>query len=155
MNNNKRLYVNRRNKMGTKNFLLVVLLGGIAIFGQGCFVVAVGVGAAGTIAYIRGDLEATESYNIDVVYEASLQALEKLELRPISKSKDALSAEITSRDAQDKKVTIKLKTLTDSSTKLSIRIGTFGSETKSRLIYDAIRDNLRERQKAVPPAPVE
>jgi hypothetical protein len=134
--------------MVIKRIFLVVLLFGIAIFGQGCFVVAVGVGAAGTIAYIQGDLQSAESENIDVVYDAALQALETLKIPMISKSRDALSATIIARDAEDKRVQIKLKTISDTSTKISIRIGTFGSETKSRLIYEKIRDILRERQKS-------
>ena len=131
--------------------LLTILIIGTAYLSQGCMLAVVGVGAAGTIAYVRGDLQATESESIDVVYEASLKALEELELHVTSKSKDALAAQITTFDAQDKKIKIKLKAATDRTTKLSIRIGTFGSETKSRLIYQKIRDNLREhreRQKA-------
>jgi len=130
--------------MRTKQFLLYSLLITIAVFLQGCVVAAVGVGAAGTIAYIRGDLESVESENIEKVYEAALQATEELELRIISKSKDALSATIVARDAQDKKVQIKLQTTAENTTKLSIRIGTFGSETKSRLIYQKIYDNLKD-----------
>ncbi len=75
-----------------------------------------------------------------------MKALEELELHVTSKSKDALVAEITTFDAQDKKISIKLKAATDRTTKLSIRIGTFGSEIKSRLIYQKIRDNLREHR---------
>lgn len=133
--------------MRTKRVLLSVLFIGIAVFGQGCIIAAVGVGAAGTIAYIRGDLEAVESENIDTVYDAALQAAEELELRIISKTKDALSATIIARDAQDKKVQIILRTTAENTTKLSIRIGTFGSETKSRLIYQKIYDNLKQQQK--------
>jgi hypothetical protein len=133
--------------MRTKQFLLYFLLTTIAVFGQGCVVAAVGVGAAGTIAYIRGDLESVESENIDTVYEAALKAAEDLELRIISKTKDALSATIIARDAQDKKVQIILRKSAENTTKLSIRIGTFGSETKSRLIYQKIYDNLKEKQK--------
>ena len=130
--------------MRKKQVLLIILLVGTALFGQGCLVAAVGVGAAGTIAYIRGDLEAVESKRIDVVYEATLKAVEELELNVTKKTKDALSAVIVTRDAQDKKITIKLKATADETTKLSIRIGTFGSETKSRLIYQKIHDNLRQ-----------
>ena len=132
--------------MRTKQVVLSVLLVGIAILGQGCVVAAVGLGAAGTIAYIRGDLEAIESEDINAVYEASIQAAEELELRIISKTKDALSATIIARDAQDKKVQIILRTTAENTTKLSIRIGTFGSETKSRLIYQRIYDKLKKRQ---------
>jgi hypothetical protein len=126
-----------------RKVLLTIVLIGVGCMSQGCMLAAVGVGAAGTIAYVRGDLQTAESEPIDVVYDACLKALEQLELPVTSKSKDALVAEITSFDAQDKKIKIKLKAQTDETTKLSIRIGTFGSETKSRMIYQKIRDNLK------------
>jgi hypothetical protein len=78
------------------------------------------------------------------VYQATLDAMNGLDLPVLSKTKDALTAEIVARDAQDKKVTIKLKAATEETTKLSIRIGTFGDKTKSQLIYDKIRENLPE-----------
>lgn len=125
-----------------RKVLSAILLVGVGCLIQGCMLAAVGVGAAGTIAYVRGDLQATESEPIDVVYDACLKAMEQLELPVTSKSKDALVAQITSFDAQDKKIKIKLKAETNETTKLSIRIGTFGSETRSRMIYQKIRDNL-------------
>ncbi len=131
--------------MQTKQVLLIVLLTGMAIFSYGCVAAAVGIGAAGaagTIAYVKGDLEAIEAEELDVVYEATVKAVKDLELRLISKTKDALTATIYTRDAEDKKVTITLKRTTEQTTKLSIRIGTFGNETKSRLIYQKIRDYL-------------
>ena len=132
--------------MQVKRTLLIILLIGIAVFSQGCVVAAVGIGAAGTIAYVRGDLEAVESNSLDEVYEATLNAVDELDLRFIYKTKDALTATINARDAQDKKIKITLKRTAEHTTKISIRIGTFGSETKSRLIYQKIRDNLREQQ---------
>ena len=108
---------------------------------QGCLVAAVGAGA-GTVAYLRGDLETAEAKGIDAVYAATKKAMEQLELNVSSDTKDALSAEIVARDAQDKKITINLKSTTEGTTKISIRVGTFGSETKSILIYDQIKKNL-------------
>ena len=131
--------------MRTRQILLIITLVGITIIGQGCVAAAVGIGAAGaagTIAYIKGDLEAIEADDLDVVYEAALKAAEELELRVFSKTKDALTATIHARDAEDKKVTITLKRTAEQTTKISIRIGTFGSETKSRLIYQKINYNL-------------
>jgi len=127
--------------MQKQQVFLMVLGISMAIVAQGCVVAAVGAGA-GTIAYIKGDLEAVESKIIDVVYEATEKAVEQLGLNVSKKTKDALSATIVARDAQDKKVTIKLKATTENTTKISIRVGIFGSETKSRLIYEQIRDNL-------------
>ena len=128
-----------------RQVLLIAMLIGSMLLLQGCVVAAVGLGAAGTIAYVRGDLQAVESESIDVVYEASLKALEELELLPTRKTKDALGAEIVTYDAQDKKITIRLKSAAEKTTRLSIRIGVFGSETKSRLIYQTIRDNLKKQ----------
>ncbi len=126
-----------------KSLLITLLLASVPLL-HGCVVAAVGLGAAGTIAYVRGDLQAVESESIDEVYEATLKALNELELLPTRKTKDALGAEIVTYDAQDKKITIRLKSAAEGTTKLSIRIGVFGSETKSRMIYQKIRDNLQK-----------
>jgi len=128
-----------------KQVLLIAMLIGSMLLLQGCLVAAVGVGAAGTIAYVRGDLEAVESASIDEVYEATLKAMKELELLPTRKTKDALGAEVVTYDAQDKKIIIRLKSEAEGTTKLSIRVGVFGSETKSRLIYQKIRDNLHRQ----------
>jgi hypothetical protein len=130
--------------MRKQQLILVSMLIGTAVMVQGCIIAAVGAGAAGTIAYVKGDLESVQSYNIDTVYQATLDAMNDLDLPVLSKTKDALTAEVVARDAQDKKVTIKLKAATEETTKLSIRIGTFGDKTKSQLIYDKIRENLPE-----------
>jgi len=127
--------------MQRNGVFLIALLGGAALV-QGCVVVAVGAGAAGTVAYIRGDLEAVKTANIDKVYAAVLKATDELGLSVTQKSKDALSAKVVARDAQDKKITIKMMSTAEGTTKLSIRIGLFGSETKSRLIYEQINKHL-------------
>lgn len=129
--------------MRKRQVFLMVLLVGTAVLVGGCVVAAVGAGAAGTVAYIRGDLQAVESKKLDVVYEATLKTIDELELNVTKKTKDALSAVIVARDAQDKKIMIKLSATTEETTKLSIRIGLFGSETKSRLIYQKIHENLQ------------
>jgi len=129
--------------MRKRQVFLIVLLVGTAALIEGCAGAAVGAGAAGTVAYVRGDLEAVESKKLDAVYEATLKAVDELELNVTKKTKDALSAVIIARDAQDKKITIKLSATTEDTTKLSIRIGLFGSETKSRLIYQKIHENLQ------------
>ena len=129
--------------MQTKLLIIAILfmMLGIVAF-SGCVAVAVGAGAAGTVAYIRGDLEAVESADLNTVYEATVKAVEELDLAITKKAKDALSATIVTRDAQDKKITIKLATTAEETTKISIRVGLFGSETKSRLVYDQIKKNL-------------
>ena len=128
--------------MQARRILLTLSLVSSCLVLGGCLVAAVGAGA-GTIAYMRGDLEAVESKDLNSVYEATKKAVGQLELKVEKDSKDAMSAVIVAHDAAGKDITIKLSAAAEASTKLSIRVGTFGSETKSRLIYDQIRKNLQ------------
>jgi hypothetical protein len=124
---------------------LILILAGLMVNSAGCLVVAAGAGAAGTVAYLRGDLETEEPYSLDVVYAATREAARQLELSVLEgkTEKDALSATIVARDAADKRVTIHLKAQTELTTKVSIRIGTFGDQAKSQMIYNRIKENLR------------
>lgn len=131
-----------KTKIQKSRILLTALYVIAPLLVCGCMVVAVGAGAVGTVAYVKGDLEAVEAKDLDTVYAATLKAADELGLKVTKESKDAMSAAIIARDAEDKKVTIKLKKTADNTTKLSIRIGIFGNERKSRLIYQAIQDNL-------------
>jgi len=101
-----------------------------------------GGGRSGPAIYATGDLKTVVSKDINSVYQAAQKSLEQLQLRATTKVKDALAAKIIARDAQDKKITIKFTSTTEDTTKLSIRVGLFGNETKSRLIYEQIRKNL-------------
>jgi hypothetical protein len=126
--------------------VLSALLALTVVGSSGCLVAAVGVGAAGTVAYMAGDLETQVSQDLDTLYAASREALESLELNLIEGKggKDALSATLVARDIQDKKVQIKMTAVTNELTELSIRVGVFGDETKSQLIYQEILKNLPE-----------
>ena len=130
--------------MRTHLVCLLVLLTGLTMSSSGCILLVAGAGAAGTVAYMEGDLETEVHHNIEQTYTATQKAADELKLHVITGDggKDALSATVVARDAADKRVTIKLKTVTQDITKLSVRVGTFGDQTKQRLIYDKIRDSL-------------
>lgn len=132
----------RMVEMRKNGAILVLLLASAAVALGGCVVAAVGAGAAGTVAYIMGDLQTVELAKLDDVYAAAEKAVGELELSVTSKTKDAMSAKIIARDSQDKKVKIKLAATAEGGTKVSLRVGTFGNETKSRLIYEQIKKNL-------------
>ncbi len=125
-------------------FLLLLLIS-LMMGTSGCLAIAVGAGAAGTVAYIAGDMDTEEPYSIEETYVASRQAADKLGLNVIEgeSGKDALSARVVARDVADKRISIRLKAINSSSTKLSIRVGTFGDDTKTHLIYNTIRENLK------------
>lgn len=128
---------------------LLLLLAGLAMSSGGCLAVAVGAGAAGTVAYMRGDLEAQEPYNIDQTYAATREAVEELGLHVIESEtgRDAMTARVTARDSSDKKVQVRLNAVTSNATKLSIRVGTFGDDSKTQRIYATIQEHLKAAAK--------
>lgn len=124
-----------------KLFLTIVLI--MMSFGMsGCMLLLVGSGVAAGVGYAKGDLEATLDKPITAVYDASLACLTQMELPVIQKSQSLLDAEIIGRTSQDKKIRIVLKRKAENTTGLFIRIGTFGDEAHSRMIYDKIKENL-------------
>lgn len=129
--------------MKKQKVILAILYVGAAVMLSGCILAAVGAGAAGTVAYVKGDLEVVEAKNLDVVYAATKKALADLELSVITDNKDKIGATLVSRDSQDKKVLIKLTAVSDESTNISIRFGTFGNEAKAAMVYNKIKENLK------------
>jgi hypothetical protein len=126
---------------------LVRLLAGFLLMASlalhtGCVVVAAGAAGAGAVAYILGDLETTLEGGLDSVHRASGRAISQLEFVKISDRKDALSANLVARTAQDKKIDIVLTKTADNLTKVQIRVGVFGDEELSRALLDKIKANL-------------
>jgi len=121
--------------------VLVVIFCGGALLIEGCAVALVGAGA-GTVAYVKGSLKVVMDEELDDVYEATVKALDQLEITPSEKEKDALAARIAARNAQDDKITIKLKAAENNLTEVSIKIGFFGDRSQSQAIYDKIKENL-------------
>lgn len=111
----------------------------------GCFLVAVGAAGAagaGTVAYVRGELDATLGRRYEAVANSADSAIAQLQFVKVSETKDAFTWEIVARTAEDKKVDIKVSRQGDDLTRVSIRIGVFGDEEKSRVVLDRIKANL-------------
>jgi hypothetical protein len=109
---------------------------------EGCVVVAVAAGVAG-VAYVNGDLEATVEASPTRVVEASEAALKDMEVDVKSSEKSGIDGRVVGRTATDKKVEITVKRESDTTSKLSIRIDTFGDEALSRQIYEKIKAELK------------
>ena len=108
---------------------------------QGCVVVAVAAGAAG-VAYVNGDLEATLEASPPRIVDASVKVLEEMEVEVQSSDKSGIDGRTVGRTALNKKVDIAVKRETDTTSKVVIRIDTFGDESLSRQILEKIRTNL-------------
>jgi len=108
---------------------------------SGCFAV-VAAGAAGTgVAWYNGRLESTLGSDYNRVVNATRTALTQLEFAKVSENKDALKAVFIYRTAQDKKVEITLTKVTETTTKVEIRIGFFGDEPMSITVLEKIKGN--------------
>lgn len=130
--------------MRKRDAILVMLLIASAVSISGCLLAAVGAGAAGTVAYVKGDLEVIRPEGVTEVYEATKAAVEQLEYVTTESNKDATSARVVARDSKDDKITIKLEATPEGPTAISIRVTTWGDERRSNIIYDKIVENLEK-----------
>jgi hypothetical protein len=129
-----------------KGWLQVSLLAtalSLAALNSGCVVAAAGAAAgAGTVAWVEGKLVVTLDHAYGHVLRASDQAITQLQFMKVSDARDALSAELVSRTAEDKKVRISLKKEGDHLTEVQIRVDTFGDKALSLAVLDRIKANL-------------
>jgi hypothetical protein len=108
----------------------------------GCVAVVAGAAGAGTVAWVRGELEARLDASYEKAATAANLAIKQLQFAKISEKKDALTAILIARTAEDRKVEIKVLKVGDQSAKVQIRVGVFGDEALSLTILDKIRTNL-------------
>jgi len=108
---------------------------------SGCVVAAVGAGAAG-VAYLRGDLEVTVDSNLQRAITATNRAIDQLKFAKVSENADALVGTIVARNADDKRIEVRLEGSGNTQTKVRIRVGVLGDEELSMAIYEKIKDNL-------------
>lgn len=114
---------------------------------NGCFLVAAGaVAGAGAYSYQLGKLDSTQDRPIDVVHRASVDALKELNIQILSENSDKLTGQVTGRNAQSQDVKIEENRVTDSSTRMTIRVGTglmSDDKTQTLAIYDKIQSHLK------------
>jgi hypothetical protein len=121
--------------------LLLAFAACVTVLTTGCVSVN-GNKTAGKYAYLKGTLESTMEGDLDKLYRASNDAVKDLQFAKISDNKDALLGVIVARNAADKKVEITLDKVSDTLTKVRIKVGTLGDETLSLAILDKIKANL-------------
>jgi hypothetical protein len=112
---------------------------------QGCVLLAVGAGAAagaGTVAYIKGELQTTYAASLDRTWNATLEALRDLDYKVITSEKGGAEGEIEAKQIGGDKVKVALSISGPGTTLVKIRVGVFGDEAISRAISDKIAQKL-------------
>jgi hypothetical protein len=134
----------KQNAMKIK-ILLAMMLVSVLALGSGCALFVVGGAAAagaGGYAYVNGELKETEGVSMDTAYNATLAAMGDLQYAVVSKPKDALTATITARTADDKKIVVKLEKKSASATEIRLRVGTLGDRAVSQQIIERIKSHF-------------
>ena len=108
----------------------------------GCAVLVAGAAGGGTVLWIKGKLQEEINASATQVHRATIAALRELELPILKNKKDKLTAVVDSRFADNKGVHITIKSLTASSSKISIRVGIVGNKGRSQKILKVIHSNL-------------
>jgi hypothetical protein len=119
---------------------LFLLVGAVVLSGCALFLVGAGVAVgAGTVAYVSGELRAADEVTMDRGWRATMAAMDDLQFKVTKTQKDALAGELIARRADDTRIVIRLKKQSDKVTEFRVRVGVFGDEDLSRLIYDKIK----------------
>jgi hypothetical protein len=131
--------------MNKAKLLMTVLMASLLSLTSGCFLfvvgAAAGAGAAG-YAWVDGEVKTTEGFSMTQTWDASQAAIKDLQFTVTSQSKDALQGDLEARDASNTAISVKLKYVSNTSTEVRIRVGTFGDENMSRIILNKINNHL-------------
>jgi len=114
-----------------------------AVLSTGCAAVVIGAagGTAGAV-YVLGKLQEELDHPVPAVHEAVLNGLKDLDLTPSEDRADKLTAHVESELADGRHVWIDVDSLGSARSKLTIRVGLVGDESRSRQILDAIKRRL-------------
>lgn len=117
---------------------LVLILSAPMLSGCAALVLAGAAGAAGagTVAYIKGELQTSQEVTLVRAYNAASAAMRDMEFAIIEQDKDAVNAKVVAIGVDKKKIRINMKRVSDHLTQIKIRIGILGNESLSRLILE-------------------
>lgn len=104
---------------------------------------AAGVGAAGTYAYVKGQMEVSYAADYERTWAATLDTLKALEVSVQNANRDAFGGEVRAKRADGTAVTIKVAPVTSDVTSVKIRVGTFGNRSISNRISTEIENRLQ------------
>lgn len=121
---------------------LIAVLSLILISAAGCLLVGAAAAGGATYFYIDGEVTTSVEGSPPQVIEAAKLAMKDLSMPVIMSQADGLEGRLEARLGTENKAVIKVRFESQTSSKVRVRIGTFGDETQSRQIIDRIRANM-------------
>ena len=128
-----------------KRFLFLVLTVALAAACSGCVTLLIGAAAGATsVVWYNGEAQSTYDASMDKTWAACEKTFAELNITVTQNDgkDDQLTRVLVGRTQNDEKVKIHLKSLSDSSTKVGVRIGIFGDKDMSARIHGEIRKQL-------------
>ena len=126
-----------------QSMVSVILLGGSLLTATGCVPLIVGAAAgAGGYAYVRGVLVKQFDVPASRLHQAALKAVKSLGLDVKYDKGDRLSAKIRSEFSDGKDVKIDIVAITEETSQIKIRVGTFSDKLRSEMVLSAIEKYL-------------
>jgi hypothetical protein len=106
-------------------------------------VAAVGA-AAGYSAheYLNGEAFGVAGAGVDQTYHATLKAIERHGLAIASQNRGVASADFRCTDPEHTQIDISLRRRSADMTAITVKVGIFGDEARSRAIINSIKDSL-------------
>ena len=109
---------------------------------SGCWFALGGATGASTAIYFKGRLQENIGRDLHTVHGATQQALNRLELPILKDEKQVSSVNLESNYPDGTHVWINLRYLSANTTRVTIRVGLVGDESRSRQIWEEIRRQL-------------
>jgi len=119
-----------------------VLVVATAAYASGCVFLLGGAAVGAAVMYAKGEGKKAYAEPLDKTRDAVLAALTDLSLPVLHKDQDAVSARVESTTSDGKDITVVLTRESDAITMARIRVGTFGDQTFTRALFDAIDKRL-------------
>jgi hypothetical protein len=128
-------YMERRPIVTAKRVLIGCLAVAIMVF-VGCTPSVISTDAG---VFLNGTLYASSGQNLDSVYTATLQAMDRLQIQVTDKAKDVFGAKVIAKSTDGKVISVKMEPTAQMRTKYTIHIsGLFGNKERSQKIFDGI-----------------
>lgn len=117
-------------------------------FGQtGCLAVLAAGGVGTGIVYAAADLETEMGHSPKALIDAADAAIKEIDGTVLDSSSTAFKGSLKAKMADGKKISIKAQRMNDEVSRISIRVGSFGNDGLSAMIFDRIQRRLdRELQ---------
>ena len=118
---------------------LIAPLAAAVLLGLGCKTTIIDPATQSRATYRMGKLTVEEPRDLHAVYAAAEKAMSDLGLKVVQCFKDQLQAEVVARDAQDKKVLVRLLSITKDTTRVTVDVSPV---EKAQRMYQAIHDRI-------------